>query len=396
VAAATGGAAGRGFAESAWSTKTGEAATSGCNTYVPKPSYQLDTGCTGRSYADISADADPDTGIAVYDTGSGGWLRLGGTSLSTPLIAAYHAIVGITNPNPSWAYTNSALLNDPAGGNVGTCAAAIAYICTAGVGYDGPTGIGSISGAVAQGAPGIGWPTFTRSGSSANTYVQSTSTTGVILKGGIYPNSLDTTYWIEYGTTSAYGQQTAPVDIGSGQAPVTVTPTLSGLAGSTTYHFRLVAQNSLGTTYGYDDALQTLGPGAPNNTVLPQISGTAQQTQMLTVSTGTWNPAGTTYSYQWQRDTGSGAQFITGATTSSYTLQTADVGASITVIVKATNANGTAQRSGRLRRPSRGTSSRRPSLASRSRARRCSSRRAPGTRPPPRTATSGSARPTED
>ena len=57
------------------------------------------------------------------------------------------------------------------------------------------------------------------------------------------------------------------MDIGAGQAPVTITPTLSGLTASTTYHFRLVAQNSLGTTYGYDDTLQTLGAGAPNNTV---------------------------------------------------------------------------------------------------------------------------------
>ena len=187
VAAASSGVGGRGFAEAAWATKAGEAATSGCNTYETKPSYQLDTGCTGRSYADISADADPATGLLVYDTGSGGWVQYGGTSLATPLISAYYAIAGISNPSPSWAYANSALLNDPVGGIVGTCPASIAYICTAGTGYDGPTGIGSISGDVTAGAPGIGGPTFPTTSGSANTYTQSVSTSSATREGRDLP-----------------------------------------------------------------------------------------------------------------------------------------------------------------------------------------------------------------
>src|SRR5207342_1372145 len=130
----------------AWALSEGWNGGSGCDVNEPKPSYQTDTGCTGRSWADLSADADPYTGLTVYDSGNGGWMQVGGTSLATPLIAAYEAVTGINGTSPQWAYADSALLNDPITGSTGSCAAAIAYICNAGTGYDGPTGVGSISG----------------------------------------------------------------------------------------------------------------------------------------------------------------------------------------------------------------------------------------------------------
>ena len=106
----------RGFTESAWS-----GAGSGCNLWQAKPSYQTDTGCTGRSYSDISADADPNTGMQVYDTDDGGWVVVGGTSEASPLIAAYDAVVGSASQGPAWAYSNDTLLNDPSSGSNGTC-----------------------------------------------------------------------------------------------------------------------------------------------------------------------------------------------------------------------------------------------------------------------------------
>ncbi len=90
----------RGFSEAAWS-----GGGSGCATEIPKPSYQSDTGCSGRSYADLSADADPNTGLAVYSDGT--WLEIGGTSLATPMIAAYYAITGVAHSSPRWAYADS-------------------------------------------------------------------------------------------------------------------------------------------------------------------------------------------------------------------------------------------------------------------------------------------------
>ena len=53
----------RGWTESAWS-----GAGSGCSSFEPKPSWQQDTGCAKRTVADVSADADPNSGLGVYDT----------------------------------------------------------------------------------------------------------------------------------------------------------------------------------------------------------------------------------------------------------------------------------------------------------------------------------------
>ena len=68
---------------------------SGCSKLVAKPVWQTDKGCTMRSETDISAVADPDTPVAVYDSfPSGGWGAYGGTSVSSPLIAGVFALAG--------------------------------------------------------------------------------------------------------------------------------------------------------------------------------------------------------------------------------------------------------------------------------------------------------------
>jgi hypothetical protein len=274
-ASASGVASARAFTESAWSE-----AGSGCNLGASKPAWQTDHGCTGRSYADISADADPDTGMQIYDSADGGWVVEGGTSEAAPLIAAYYALLGSAAQGPSWAYANASLLNDPSTGSNGACAASIAYICNAGPGYDGPTGVGSISGAVTTGAPGISGP------GTNGTYALSATATGAQLSGGVYPNGIDTTYWWEYGPTTAYGQQTPATDIGSGTGPVAVSDTLTGLSPGTTYHYRLVAQNQTGTEYGYDFTVTT-----PASSTTSPTQGTATTT---TATTPTPTPTPTT------------------------------------------------------------------------------------------------------
>ena len=77
----------------------------------------------------------------------------------------------------------------------------------------------------------------------------------------------------------------------------------------------------------------------PVNTVLPVISGTATQGQILTASHGSWNNSPTSYAYQWQRCSGGTCTPI-GATGTTYVLQSADVGDTIDVAVTATNASG--------------------------------------------------------
>ena len=137
---------------------TGWAPARGATWRSPSLAYQPVTGCAGRAYADVSADADPATGLLIYDSEQGGWLSGGGTSLATPLVAAFEAVTGVDGLGPQWAYRDGPLLNDPVTGSSGTCAPAILDICDAGPGYDGPTGTGSISGDVITGAPGIGGP----------------------------------------------------------------------------------------------------------------------------------------------------------------------------------------------------------------------------------------------
>ncbi|MET8327335.1 carboxypeptidase regulatory-like domain-containing protein [Streptomyces sp. NPDC005181] len=143
----------RGWRESVWSS-LGGGPGSGCSTTQPKPSFQKDTGCAHRTVADVSAVADPVTGVAVYNTyGSTygtGWGQYGGTSASAPIIAATYALGGSmldgTYPN-SYPYAHTGSLNDVTSGANGACDPT--YLCTAGPGYDGPTGLGTPNGTAA-------------------------------------------------------------------------------------------------------------------------------------------------------------------------------------------------------------------------------------------------------
>ncbi|RAG85530.1 peptidase S8 [Streptacidiphilus pinicola] len=137
----------RGWSETAW-----YGAGAGCSAWIDKPAWQTDQDCPGRMTADVSADADPYTGPAVYattDVGpSGGWTVVGGTSASSPFLAGVVAQAGnpAKFPNASAFYAPSAAagLNDVVGGSDGSCAGD--YLCTAVPGYDGPTGLGTPNG----------------------------------------------------------------------------------------------------------------------------------------------------------------------------------------------------------------------------------------------------------
>ena len=151
----------RGWTEAAWS-----GAGSGCSSYEPKPAWQTDTGCAHRTVADVSADADPNSGLGVYDTynscgssaycdylieagavqGLDGWAQVGGTSLSSPLIASVYALAGNAGSvvDGSYPYGHTASLFDVTSGSNGSCSPS--YLCTAGPGYDGPTGLGTPDG----------------------------------------------------------------------------------------------------------------------------------------------------------------------------------------------------------------------------------------------------------
>jgi hypothetical protein len=152
-----GGTSARGWTETAWSY-TG----SGCSPYEAKPSWQADTGCTSRMLNDASAVADP-TGspIAFYDTTSNGWVTGGGLDVAAAIVAADLALAGTpasTTAGASYLYAHPGDFYDITTGSDGTCAPAPAYFCTAGAGYDGPTGLGTPDGAIGPEAPPVTAP----------------------------------------------------------------------------------------------------------------------------------------------------------------------------------------------------------------------------------------------
>jgi hypothetical protein len=133
--------AARGWTESAW-----KGAGSGCSAYSAKPSWQHDAHCPMRTIADISAVADPATGVAVYVQGS--WGVFGGTSASSPIIAAMIALAGNSAElgSASYLYAHSSRLFDVTSGANPNWDCGGDYLCKAGPGYDGPTGLGTPNG----------------------------------------------------------------------------------------------------------------------------------------------------------------------------------------------------------------------------------------------------------
>ncbi|MFC8709835.1 S8 family serine peptidase [Streptomyces sp. NPDC057197] len=150
----------RGWTETAWTPNSrGSAGGAGCSAHIAKPSWQHDTACPNRTVTDVSAVGSPYTGLAVYDSVPDpngpppGWLKVGGTSASAPLIAAMYTLAGHTDAvrDASGLYAHRDRLNDVVGGGVsvphsGQECPASSYLCTALRGYDGPTGLGTPKG----------------------------------------------------------------------------------------------------------------------------------------------------------------------------------------------------------------------------------------------------------
>ena len=135
----------RGWKETAWN-----GAGSSCSRSIAKPTWQTDSVCAKRSTADISAVADPSTGVAVFNADEGGWTVVGGTSASSPFVAAVFAQTGHANATGDFPYTNAAMFFDVVGGNNGSCQGSI--LCTSVAGWDGPTGVGTPNGPMLAGA----------------------------------------------------------------------------------------------------------------------------------------------------------------------------------------------------------------------------------------------------
>jgi subtilase family serine protease len=132
----------RGWNETVWS-----GAGSGCSSVYAKPTWQNDGLCARRTVADVSAIADPNTGVAVYGPvtrARSGWMVFGGTSVSAPLVAGVYGANGGTANYGSDPYGQTTGLFDVTAGSNGNCGGT--YLCTGAVGYDGPSGLGTPNG----------------------------------------------------------------------------------------------------------------------------------------------------------------------------------------------------------------------------------------------------------
>jgi hypothetical protein len=232
----------RGWTESAWS-----GAGSGCSGFDAKPSWQHDTGCTRRTVADVSAVADPNTGVAVYDTyQSPGWQVFGGTSASSPLVASVFAMAtpaAAAYPSSN-LYANPGALFDVTSGSNGTCSPA--YLCKGGAGYDGPTGLGTPNGVTAFGPTSSPTQDFSLSVTPGAATVLAGDGTTATVSTATTLGSAQTVSLSVSGLPSGATGSVAPSSVTSGgSATLTITTSASTLAG--TYNLTITGTGTSGT-----------------------------------------------------------------------------------------------------------------------------------------------------
>ena len=152
----------RGWSESAWGVNTtfGEGTAGGCSVQEPKPSWQradanASTGCLNRTENDVSAVADPNTGVEIFDSykvSPSGLQEIGGTSAATPIVTAISALAGKPTRGSypaEYPYLHTSHLFDVTTGVSGKCETFRQYLCHAKRGFDGPTGLGTPNGTAA-------------------------------------------------------------------------------------------------------------------------------------------------------------------------------------------------------------------------------------------------------
>jgi hypothetical protein len=170
---------------------------------------------------------------------------------------------------------------------------AIAVVCAACASLALVISPGGRTAAAAAAAPAVA--------TGAATNVAQSSAT---LAGTVNPNGTDTSYYFQYGATTSYGSSTTSTDAGPGTIDVAVTANLTGLASSTTYHYRLVAVSTAGTTDGADETFTTTTPPAVTS------GGASRITHSSAGVNGVVNPEGqaTTYYFRYGTTTAYGLQ----------------------------------------------------------------------------------------
>ncbi len=283
--------------ETVWdgTPSAGDGSGAGCSAYESAATWQSSflsaaggtSTCSKRVTADVSADADPDTGLWIYDTYSeGGWLIVGGTSLASPTIAAIYGLAGNATGSSAYPgstlYANASSLYHVSVGKVGTCGN---YLCDATKsidGFNGPTGLGTPGGAGAIAAfefdPST--PPVVPAAPGAPTVGTVTQTTVGLSWGAV---SGATSYNVYDGTSSS-----SLTLLASGVTTDSYTAT--GLSPGTPYYFALAAHNSAGTSAqsaaSPTTTLALTVPSAPTGLAATAASGSVSLTWTAPTSTG--------------------------------------------------------------------------------------------------------------
>jgi subtilase family serine protease len=278
----------RGWTESVWDTSSTEGTGSGCSAVEPQPAWQtsisiLKAACSHRVDNDVAADADPNTGAAVYDTtnGNGGWNEVGGTSESSPMIAAVFALAGNNGNGGNNAadsiYTHTGNLYEVTASSNGTCTppAADSVLCTAtGAAntYNGPTGWGTPDGLTA---------------------FQSTSTTGntvTVTNPGNQTSTVGTAASLQIQATDSASGQTltysatglpAGLSINSSTGLISGTPTTAGTSSVT-----VTAKDTTGAS-GSASFTWTINPSSSGCTAQQLLGNPGFETGSITPWTST-------------------------------------------------------------------------------------------------------------
>ena len=326
----------RNATETAW---TG--AGSGCSTVVAKPAWQADTGCPMRAVADVSAVADPNTGVWVYDTyGTSGFQILGGTSVATPIIGSMYALAGNPTSNDNLAvypYAHPGSFNDVTSGSNGTCPATVAYLCTSVSGFDGPTGLGT-----PNGVSGFGAGPVLPAKPSAPQGLTVTGGNATVSLGWSAPassGSAPVTSYNVYRGTSPGGEGTSPMSTGVTATTYTDATATNG----TTYYYTVTAVNAVGEGTASGEASATpqvpSPPGAPQHLVATGAPASVALSWSAPSSTG-----GAPVSYSVYRGTTPGGEsavaVASGLTGTNYTDPGLTNGTTYYYTVVATNTAG--------------------------------------------------------
>ena len=312
--------------ESVWGASGG-----GCSVNFPAPAWQRGVsdssavGCgTGsesrRASNDVAADADPYTGVAVYDSvpylapgepprdsSPPGWTPLGGTSVASPIVASMFALAGgshgVAYPAQTlYSHLGSGLLHDIAEGGNGKCegfygdgcsgsmvplspedCGSGSLICNASAGYDGPSGVGTPDG-IGAFAPGR---THTHSAGSPEAPLteacgESIGATEAKACGTLNPHGAATAgYYFAYneGAICTGGRETtlAPE---AGRDDAAISAQLVGLEPDTEYAYCLIATDPSGETEG-SAVTFTTGPIAPRSPATLPAAQIATETVTL-------------------------------------------------------------------------------------------------------------------